>query len=185
MSDTSNPGAPPPTLVDDQFEGLLDGLQSNIGRYVTFVLTPLLLPLVGAGGLWLQSKIGFDIQQYGGAPAVVGFIVSTVAGTAGAILLWLRNRGNHERGAVESLVLLKAGQDAATSAAANPVPAPVPVTLVGSGGGNAVSTVTLSKVGEGEQFGGDDVVSDAEEFANPPEDDRPEAGQVPAPPQEG
>lgn len=127
MATPSNPPAPPNT--QDVFQGLLDSLQSNVGRYVTFVLTPLLLPLVGAGGLWLQDKIGFDIQTVGGVAGVVGFVVSVVGGTAAAIVTWLRNRGNHEKAAVEAVTVLKAGEDAVASAVGGPG-----YTLSGSGG---------------------------------------------------
>lgn len=129
MSDASSPSAGPPTPVEDQFQQLLDSLQSNIGRYVAFILTPLLLPLVGAGALWLQNQIGFDIQSIGGTPAVVGFIVSTVGGLAAVLVTWLRNRGNHEKAAVEALTLLKAGEDSARSIASGgdvAEPGPVP-----------------------------------------------------------
>lgn len=112
MSDpTSNPGVSPG--VEDQFQALLDSLQSNVGRYVAFVLTPILLPVTGAVALWAQDKIGVDVQQYGGVAAVVGFEVTVVGGAAGALITWLRNRGNHERAAVETLTLLKAGEDVA------------------------------------------------------------------------
>jgi hypothetical protein len=139
-----NPNPVPVPAVEDTFQGLLDTLQSNIGRYVAFVLTPILLPLVGATAVWAQDKIGLDIQAYGGVPAVVGFIVSVVAGTAAVLLTWLRNRGKFEVQAAESATLLKAGEDALASSG-----------RVTSGG------VAITPVATGEEYGGGGVVTGA------------------------
>lgn len=138
MSDPTSPGSPPPR-VDDEFHALLDTLQSNIGRWVAFVLTPLLLPLVGALAFWLQDALGVDMDPV----AVTGFIVSVVGGLAAVLLIWLRNRGQYENSAVETLTLLKAGQDTVANA-----PAPEPPTAVATTG-----DVVITAVGEGEEFG--------------------------------
>jgi uncharacterized membrane protein YeaQ/YmgE (transglycosylase-associated protein family) len=137
VSDQSNPGAPPP--VDDEFRSLLDSLQSNIGRYVAFLLTPLLLPLVGAAAFWLQDALGVDMDPV----AVTGFLVAVVGGLAAVLVTWLRNRGGHERAAAETLALLKAGQDAVAAGASQPEQ-PTAVATTGD--------VVINRVDEGEEY---------------------------------
>jgi hypothetical protein len=135
-------GLPPP--VADQFQALLDSLQSNVGRYVAFVLTPILLPLVGAAAYWLQDVAGVDLQA---DPAVVtAYIVAVVGGLAGVLITWMRNRGNHERAAVETLTVLKAGEDAAAAERQN--------VATGSGSGAAVWPSLAGPVSPDREFGG-------------------------------
>jgi hypothetical protein len=98
-----------PSPVEDAWSQVMDLLQSNIGRWVTFILTPILLPLVGAAAYWLQDVVGVNLKA---DPAVVtAYIVAVVGGLAAMVVTWLRNRGNHERQALEALTVMKAGED--------------------------------------------------------------------------
>jgi cell division inhibitor SulA len=98
---TSPPNAGITGQLDDVLAVLLTSLQSNVGRYVAFILTPILLPLVGAAAYWLQNVVGIDMQDH--VAAVTAFIVATVGGLAGVIITWLRNRGLHETAAAETV----------------------------------------------------------------------------------
>lgn len=89
MPDIQVPGG-----VDDAVNELLKSLQSNIGRWVTFAITPILLPVVGAVAFWLQDKLGIDLQA--DPAAVTAYIATTVGGVAVVLVTWLRNRGKHE-----------------------------------------------------------------------------------------
>jgi hypothetical protein len=81
---------------------------SSIGRAVAFVLTPILLPVMGGLSFWLQDKVGIDMD-----PAIAtGFVVSIVAGIALAGYKWLHNRGEYERAVIELNRLHQAGQQA-------------------------------------------------------------------------
>jgi hypothetical protein len=95
-------------MTDNQNTSLLDSVfTSYIGRIVAFVLTPLLLPIVGAVAYWVQNVIGIDLQAH--VAIATGFIVSVVAGTALAIYQWLRNRGIFEKTVLELHHLYEAG----------------------------------------------------------------------------
>lgn len=82
-----------------------DAVTSQIGRVVAFVVTPVLLPVLGALAVWLQDKVGINMD-----PAVlVGFVVSVVAGTAALAYKWLHNRGEYEKVVLELHKLYEAG----------------------------------------------------------------------------
>lgn len=76
-------------------------LQSYIGRIVAFVLTPILLPAVGAISVWMQNSIGIDLP----VEAVVGYTISTTIGVALVIYKWLENRGRFEIAAAQVVKL--------------------------------------------------------------------------------
>lgn len=78
--------------------------RSHIGRIVTFVLTPILLPLVGAGAVWAQDVIGIDLD-----PAqVTAYVGAVVIGLAIVVYKWLANRGDWERIIVQQVQQLHA-----------------------------------------------------------------------------
>jgi hypothetical protein len=86
---------------------------NNIGRAVAFVLTPILLPVMGGLSFWLQDKLGINMD-----PAIAtGFVVSIVVGVALAGYKWLHNRGEYERAVIELNKLHQAGQQATPAAA--------------------------------------------------------------------
>jgi uncharacterized membrane protein YeaQ/YmgE (transglycosylase-associated protein family) len=150
MSDPTNPGAPP--RVEDEFSRLLDTLQSNVGRYVAFLLTPILLPLVGAVAFWLQDALGVDMDPV----AVTGFLVAVIGGLAAVLVTWLRNRGKFESAAAETLTLLKAAQ----------APSEGPPTAVATTG-----DVVIQRVGDGEEYA-DVGAASLEEYGEPVSPDR-------------
>jgi hypothetical protein len=80
-------------------------LDNYIGRIVAFVLTPILLPLMGALAFWLQDVAGVDMDP----EVATGFVVSVVVGLALAVWQWLKNRGNWETQAENVLASLDAG----------------------------------------------------------------------------
>jgi len=80
-------------------------LRSHVGRIVAFVLTPILLPLVGAGSVWAQDAIGVNLDPN----EVVAYVVAVVAGCALVAFKWLENRGRFELVAAETQKLHDAG----------------------------------------------------------------------------
>lgn len=103
-------------VLDEALNGLLDALQSNIGRIVAFVLTPILVPVVTALAVWLQNIVGVDLQSH--TAALVAYIVGVAGAQAGSIIVWLRNRGHFEVAAVEHAAAIKTGEDAIAVSAA-------------------------------------------------------------------
>lgn len=86
-------------------------INNNIGRVVAFIVTPILLPLVGAGSFWLQDAIGIDLQQYTGA--AIAFVVAVIVGVALAIFKWLEGLGLWQKAIAELHTLYEAGRQAA------------------------------------------------------------------------
>lgn len=85
--------------MDDSTVG--NAFESQIGKIVAFVLTPILAPLVGALAFWLQDKLGINMD-----PAVaVGYIVTVVSAVAVAAGTWLHNRGKWEATVAETAAL--------------------------------------------------------------------------------
>jgi len=80
-------------------------LKSQIGRVVAFVLTPVLLPIVGAVSVWAQDAVGINLDP----TAVVAYVVAVVGGCALVAFKWLENRGRFELVAVEAQKLHDAG----------------------------------------------------------------------------
>lgn len=80
---------------------------SQIGKIVAFVLTPILLPLVGSGAAWAQDILGVNLNS----TEVTGLVVSVVVGVALLAWQWLKNRGAWERAVVETSALAAAGQE--------------------------------------------------------------------------
>jgi hypothetical protein len=93
-------------------------VQSNVGRVVAFVFTPILLPVVGGLAFWLQKVIGIHMD-----PAeATGYIVAIVAGAGLTAYKWVHNRGEFEKAALEVHKLYEAGRElvAQDQAAADP-----------------------------------------------------------------
>lgn len=80
-------------------------LDNYIGRIVAFVLTPILLPLMGVLAFWLQDVAGVGMDP----EVATGFVVSVVVGLALAVWQWLKNRGNWETQAENVLASLDPG----------------------------------------------------------------------------
>lgn len=68
-------------------------IQSQIGRIVAFVLTPILLPVSASVATWIQDIAGLDLD---GAD-LTAYVVAVVAGVTVAVYKWLSNRGEWER----------------------------------------------------------------------------------------
>lgn len=83
-------------------------ISSNIGRIVAFVLTPILLPVIGAIAYWLQDKLGVNLDPQ----EAVAYIVTVVGGVAAVIFKWLSNRGEWETTIATIEQLHAAGKDA-------------------------------------------------------------------------
>lgn len=93
-----------------------DVVTSQIGRVVTFVVTPILLPVVGALAFWLQNKIGIDMNP----TEATAYIAAIVTGGAGVIWKWLHNRGEYERSVIELHKLYEAGNQLVQQAPIDP-----------------------------------------------------------------
>lgn len=72
---------------------LNDVISSNIGRVVTFVVTPILLPIVALGSVWLQDNLGINLDP----TETVAYIGTVVSGLSLVIFKWLSNRGEWEK----------------------------------------------------------------------------------------
>jgi hypothetical protein len=70
----------------------MDVVNSQIGRLVAFVLTPILLPIGTAVAAWLQNAVGIDLH----GDQLTGYVVAVAAGLAIVFATWLRNRGQWE-----------------------------------------------------------------------------------------
>lgn len=117
MSDESNIPSP-----EDALQSLLQGLQSNIGRWVAGVLTPIALPVVGGLAFWLQGKLGIDMDPI----EATAFIVTVVGGLAATAVTWLLNRGKHEVAAVDAIHALALAQATVANAPLDAGPQPSP-----------------------------------------------------------
>lgn len=70
-----------------------DVINSQIGRVIAFVLTPILLPTATAGAAWAQDAIGVNLN----GAELTAYVVSVAVGLAVVIATWLRNRGEYEK----------------------------------------------------------------------------------------
>lgn len=64
-----------------------------IGRIVTFVVTPVILPVATAFAVWAQDNLGVNLH----GDQLTAYIVTTVAGLAIVIYKWVANLGLWER----------------------------------------------------------------------------------------
>lgn len=101
-------------MVDDPKSGdFFDSVAKNqIGKIVAFVLTPILLPLVGNVANWVQDVLGLDLS---GAD-LTAYIVSVIAGVALVAYQWLRNRGRWEVAAAELARVKRMGDEVMSGA---------------------------------------------------------------------
>jgi membrane protease YdiL (CAAX protease family) len=84
-----------------------DVAKSYVARVVTFVLTPILLPVAGVVANWGQDVLGLDLN---GAD-LTAYVVSVMVGLALVIYSWVKNRGEWEVAAATVEKLHKSGQD--------------------------------------------------------------------------
>ena len=92
--------------------------RNQIGKVVAFVLTPLLLPVVGNLANWVQDVLGLDLN---GAD-LTAYVVSVIAGVALVAYQWLRNRGRWEVAAAELAKVRSLGDNVLSSAAGGGTP---------------------------------------------------------------
>jgi hypothetical protein len=85
MSDST----PIPDRETELTDAALDWLNSDFARKVALMLTPVLLPVLGALAFWLEDSIGIDMD-----PAeATGFVVAVVLGAAAVIYAFVVNHG--------------------------------------------------------------------------------------------
>jgi hypothetical protein len=89
-----------------------DVIRSNIGRVVAFVVTPILLPVVGAFAVWLQDVAGINLNP----TETTAYIAAVVAGVGLVAYKWLANRGEWERAVVTVKELHDMGEAEAMAA---------------------------------------------------------------------
>jgi hypothetical protein len=78
----TEPPAPAPAAPVDPIEG---ALESQLGRLVAFVLTPLLLTAVGWLSAWTSQHLGLELNS----AETVAYITTVVIGVALVALRWL------------------------------------------------------------------------------------------------
>lgn len=101
----------PPARANELMDLAIDWLHSKLGRTVALILTPVLLPIVGAFTFWLQDKLGINMD-----PAeATAYIIAVVIGAAGVVFAWVRNHGQGAarlgQAALELEQLYKAGRE--------------------------------------------------------------------------
>lgn len=83
-----------------------DLVNSNVGRIVAFVLTPVLIPSATAAAAWLQDAVGINLD----GSQLTAYVVAVAAGIAVVAATWLRNLGAWEVGQAELIKLHELGQ---------------------------------------------------------------------------
>jgi hypothetical protein len=71
-------------------------VKSQISRVVA-LLVPILLPVLGAVSIWLQAKLGVDMNP----ATATGFVVAVVGGAAWIAWKWLEGRAKFEQKVLE------------------------------------------------------------------------------------
>lgn len=107
MADGQVSGQLPPELQTE-----LDRINTGAGRYiakaVTFVLTPLLLPLATALAYGFQKWFGLKLD-----PAeLTGYLTAVASGIGITAYRWVANRGEWERTVLQLAQWYKLGQQA-------------------------------------------------------------------------
>ena len=109
----------PPELQSE-----VDRINAGSGRYisraVTFVLTPLLLPLATSFAYGLQKWFGLDLDP----AALTGYLTAVAGGMGITGYKWVSNRGDWEQTVLKLTQWYKLGQQA--QATGQPVPPPPP-----------------------------------------------------------
>lgn len=88
----------------DVLKNLAKALESKIARYVALILTPILLPLIGAAAIWLEKNIGVHVDPV----VATGYVVTVVGGVALAIYKWLEGRAHFEQQALNATLYSQA-----------------------------------------------------------------------------
>ena len=111
---TVNPPLPPELKLE------LDRINTGVGKYiakaVTFVLTPLLLPLAASFAYWIQKAFGIDLDP----TELTGYLVAIASGVGITVYKWVANRGEWEK----SVLLLAHWYKIGSEATANQTPPP-------------------------------------------------------------
>jgi hypothetical protein len=108
--------------IPSELQTELDRINTGIGRFiskaVTFVLTPLLLPLATSLAYGIQNWFGMDLD-----PAELTGYLTAVAGGIGITgYKWVANRGEWERTVLQISEWYRLGEQARASGQVPPPP---------------------------------------------------------------
>jgi hypothetical protein len=120
MTDVSaGAGQIPPELKQE-----LDRINTGAGRYiskaVTFVLTPLLLPLATSFAYGIQKWFGLKLD----AAQLTGYLTAIAAGLGITVYKWIANRGEWERTVIQLSQWYKLNKEAQAGGESPPIAAP-------------------------------------------------------------
>jgi|Tabmets5t2r1_1033131.scaffolds.fasta_scaffold85000_1 hypothetical protein len=106
--------------IPQELQTELDRINTGIGRYiaraVTFILTPLLLPVATALAYGFQKWFGLDLD----AAALTGYLTAVASGIGITAYRWVANRGAWEQTVLQLAQWHKLGQQAQTAGQAPP-----------------------------------------------------------------
>jgi hypothetical protein len=104
--------------LQKELDGINSGASQYIGRIITFVVTPLLLPVGTALAYGLQNWLGLDLD----AAELTGYLTAIASGMGITAFKWVSNRGEWERTVLQLSEWYKLGK--AAQAAGQPAPPP-------------------------------------------------------------
>jgi hypothetical protein len=113
-------GAQLPPELEQEVNRINAGSGRYISKAVTFVLTPLLLPLATSFAYGVQKWFGLKLD----AAQLTGYITAIAGGIGITLYKWLANRGEWERTVLQLSQWYKLNVEAQASGQAPPGPAP-------------------------------------------------------------
>ena len=105
---TTAPPAPPAITPaeKEKLEKVNKELESNISRWVSGLIVPVLLPIATVVCYYLQKWLGFKLS----AGSLAGYLGTIVAGLSVIAYRWLAGRSQYEQGLLEIVKLHELGR---------------------------------------------------------------------------
>jgi hypothetical protein len=110
MVNGASNGQVPPEL-QTELNRINTGIGQYISRAVSFVLTPLLLPLATALAYGFQKWFGLKLDP----AALTGYLTAVAGGIGITLYKWIANRGEWERTVLQLAQWYKLGSQAQTT----------------------------------------------------------------------
>jgi hypothetical protein len=107
-----------PAELQTELERIHTGIGRYIARAVTFVLTPLLLPVATALAYGFQKWFGLDLD----AAELTGYLTAVASGIGITAYRWVANRGEWERTVLQLAEWYRLGQQAQSVGQPTPPP---------------------------------------------------------------
>ncbi len=104
---SGGPAAPPLTQAEkEKLEKVNKELESNITRWVSGLVVPILLPVSTAVSYGLQKWLGFELS----AGSLSAYLGTIVAGVSIIAYRWVAGRADYEKGLLEIVKLHELGR---------------------------------------------------------------------------